>query len=312
MTNKESIAAALEYKAALLGKKTALYDASVAKFQKENPQFSEISNRLSACGARLALTALGGSEKAVAALKEEMTSLFEEKTRLLKEAGIEGIDYECKKCSDTGRVDGELCECVTEKAKELLIKSLSESAPLDKCTFSSFDLSYYTDEASKKRMTAILKKAKEYALNFNGETSENLLFMGNTGVGKTHLSLAIVGELISRGFDVLYGSAYNLFSDMESEHFSKHTNEKYENAVSCDLLVIDDLGGEFVSPYIQSLVYNIINTRLLCSKPTVINTNLTMRDMESRYTPRVASRLSGEYTAKMFLGNDIRQIKALS
>ena len=134
--------------------------------------------------------------------------------------------------------------------------------------------------------------------------------MGDTGLGKTHLTLAITYELLNQGFDVVYGAAYNLFSDMETEHFKLHTNERYTAAINCDLLVIDDLGGEFVSPYIQSLLYNIINTRDLANKPTIINTNLSMGEIAKRYTPRIASRLL-KYTDVDFIGNDIRQIKAI-
>ena len=159
-------------------------------------------------------------------------------------------------------------------------------------------------------MTAVLKLCREYVINFDKSSSPSLLFMGDTGLGKTHLTLAIVYELLNHGFNVIYGAAYNLFSDMESEHFDRHTNESYNAAITCDLLVIDDLGGEFVSPYIQSLFYNIINTRDLANLPTIINTNLAMGEIASRYTPRVASRLI-KYTAKKFIGNDIRQLKSL-
>ena len=182
-------------------------------------------------------------------------------------------------------------------------------------SFENFDLNFYKNEDvdganPRKRMTAILKLCREYVINFNPRSSESLLFMGDTGLGKTHLTISITYELLNRGFDVIYGSAYNLFSDMETEHFTDHTNTKYDAAINSDLLVIDDLGGEFVSPYIQSLLYNIINTRDLSGKPTIINTNLSMAEIANRYTPRVASRLI-KYTAKKFIGNDIRQIKAI-
>ena len=160
-------------------------------------------------------------------------------------------------------------------------------------------------------MSAVLALSKDFAENFSKSTRQNLLFMGNTGLGKTHLSLSIAGVVLEKGYDVIYGSAYNLFSKMESEHFGEHTNRFYEAVLGCDLLIIDDLGAEFVSPYIQTLVYNIVNTRILTGKPTIVNTNLSMKEIETRYTPRVASRFIGEYTAKAFMGNDVRQIKKM-
>ena len=138
------------------------------------------------------------------------------------------------------------------------------------------------------------------------------MFTGNTGLGKTHLSLSIVNELVKKDFDVLYSSAYNLFSKMENERFNLHTEDTYNYAISCDLLVIDDLGSEFVSPFIQTLIYNIVNTRILASKPVIINTNLEIDELETKYTARVSSRLLGNYVTKEFVGRDIRQIKSLS
>lgn len=311
MTKEESISLALKEKAEILAKKTARYEAEIKELSENMPRYRALSSELSALGARLALTALGGDMHALDSLREKMNAVSEEKAQLLKEAGIEDIKYDCPVCRDTGKVEGEICSCVKELAKKIQLEAFSKSAPFEKSTFDKFELSYYTDPAALKRMTGIMDLAQSFASEFSKKTSENLLFMGNTGLGKTHLSLAIAGEVIKKGYDVIYGSAYNLFSEMESEHFSEHTNERYENAVGCDLLVIDDLGGEFVSPYIQSLVYNIINTRLLSSKPTIINTNLSLKEIENRYTPRVASRLAGEYTAKMFLGSDVRQIKVL-
>ena len=312
MTLSESISAALAKKTELLKKETAEYDGKIEALLNENPEFSKTEGEISKNGAKLALCALVGNEKQLDELKTTLTALNEKKQEMLKTAGIDGIKYECEECRDTGYKDGRICDCIKKSAREIMLAGLSKSAPVYKCTLDNFDLSYYSDPTAKKRMTAILKLAREYVLGFKGKDDDNLLFMGNTGLGKTHISLGIAGELIAKGFDVVYGSAYNLFSKMESEHFSEHTNTKYEAAINCDLLLIDDLGGEFVSPYVLSLIYNIINTRILSSKPTVINTNLSMKEIENTYTPRVASRLIGDYTAKMFLGSDVRQLKALS
>ena len=108
--------------------------------------------------------------------------------------------------------------------------------PLAECRFESIDLNYYKNEDvdganARKRMTAILKLCREYVINFNPKSSESLLFMGDTGLGKTHLTLAITYELLNRGYDVIYGAAYNLFSDMETELFTGHTDNKYNAAI---------------------------------------------------------------------------------
>lgn len=315
MTREQSYKLALEKQEQVLKIKKAALETAIQNLQATNPEFAQVNARLANLGASLAITAISGDTKTLKALQDEMTALSGRRTEILNSANIGQIVYDCNKCNDTGYVNGKICDCIHTAAKQLLIQDLSSSLPLENCRFENFDLNYYQnteiDSANpRKRMTAILKLCREYVINFNPRTSESLLFMGDTGLGKTHLTLAITYELLNKGYNVIYGAAYNLFSDMESEHFDRHTNTQYNAAIECDLLVIDDLGGEFVSPYIQSLLYNIINTRDLAGKPTIINTNLSMAEIGSRYTPRVASRLI-KYTAKKFIGNDIRQIKAI-
>ena len=318
MLNKtEAYKKAFDIKEREKNKRLSLYLSQMERLENENESFREINQKLNMLGAKTAITALSGDTKTFEQLKSTITKLSEQKQEILDSADLASTKPDCDKCADTGYINGRICDCVKSIAKLLMIEDLSKSLPLKSSRFEDFSLEFYPEELPdgtnpKKRMTAILKLCKEYAINFDPKTSESLLFMGNTGIGKTHLSLAIVYELLNKGFDVIYGSAYNLFSAMENEHFNLRSDKSYTAAVECDLLVIDDLGGEFVSPYIQSLLYNIVNTRLLASRPTIISTNLSMAEIENRYTPRVSSRFLGGYTAKKFLGNDIRQIKAMN
>ncbi len=313
LNRKEAVAAVLTEKKRLLDLKLNEYENKIALLKSVDKEFADIENEQGTLGAAMALTALSGDGENLAVLKERLSSIAKKKAEILKKADIKPIEYACKKCLDTGYSDGKLCDCVKAAATELILADAEKSLPLTESRFENFDLNYYPERSGetfpKKRMTEILKLCREYTITFSPEASKNLLFMGNSGLGKTHLSLAIVHDLLKRGYDCIYGSAYNLLSAMESDHFETHTNTSYDAAVSCDLLVIDDLGSEFMSPYIQSCVYNLINTRLLSKKPTVISTNLSMKELEERYTPRITSRLIGNYTAKKFIGNDIRQIK---
>ncbi len=315
MTREQSYKLAFQNQKQALSYKTASYEKAIKNLTEQNTELAKINAQLSALGARLAITALSGDSTALSALQSEMSSLSARRAEILKADHICEIKHDCSLCRDTGYINGKICSCIHNAAKEILLNDMAASVPLNNCRFENFDLNYYqsTDDGAgnpKKRMTQILKLCREYTIGFSPSSSDSLLFMGNTGLGKTHLTLAIVYELINRGFNVIYGSSYNLFSEMETEHFKEHTNNAYNAAISCDLLVIDDLGGEFVSPYIQALLYNIINTRDLAGRPTIINTNLSMAEIADRYTPRVASRLT-QYVAKKFIGNDIRQLKAI-
>lgn len=311
MTRQEAIALSLEIKREAVNEKEKEKNRKMATLRAQSKEFCDIENSLKALGARLAVTALSGNAAQLKELKAEMQELSDKKACILKNADIKDTEYECKKCHDTGFVNGEYCDCIKQAADAVMLEDFYKNTQAKNCTFENFSISFYADERAKKRMTDILGLAKQFAENFNKETKENLLFMGNTGLGKTHLSLAVANKVIKKGFSVLYSPAYNLFSKIETEHFSQHTNTTYNSALETDLLIIDDLGGEFVSPYIQSVVYNIINSRLISHKPTIVNTNLAVADIEEKYTPRVASRLIGEYTAKTFLGQDIRILKKM-
>ena len=160
-------------------------------------------------------------------------------------------------------------------------------------------------------MTAILNINKNYANDFNPEKSENLLFMGGAGLGKTHLTLSIVNEVIKKGFMPFYASADNLFALLESEKFEREGKGNREAILNCDLLVIDDLGTEMVTQFTRAELYTLINTRILYGLPTIINTNLSIKELENLYTARVVSRLIGNYSAHKFVGIDIRQQKKM-
>jgi DNA replication protein DnaC len=134
---------------------------------------------------------------------------------------------------------------------------------------------------------------------------------GETGLGKTHLSLAIAGEVIEKGYTVLYNSAQNIFNELQKERFGKGDSDgRFEPMVlECDLLVIDDLGAEFSTQFTNAALYNIVNTRINASLPTIISTNLSLKELEERYTRRISSRLIGEYNTLYFIGGDVRQKK---
>lgn len=315
---EDTYAEALRQKQQLRERNRAAAEIMRAAAYEQLPRLGEIDRELAALGSQIALTAISGDSAGLETLKGRITALSEEKSGLLKKAQVKETKAECQKCGDTGYLpDGRLCSCVKTLAKKIFTERLSREMPLSECRFDNFNLNYYPDGSDgspnvRKKMTAILKLCREYVLHFSPESSPNLLFMGETGLGKTHLTLSIVSGVIEKGYDVIYGSAFNLLSQVEQEQFSgSGSKESYNAMLSCDLLVIDDLGTEFITPFAQTTIYNLINTRLLSKKPTIINTNLSMAEIENRYTERIASRLIGCYTARRFSGSDVRQLKAM-
>ena len=76
----------------------------------------------------------------------------------------------------------------------------------------------------------------------------------------------------------------------------------------CDLLILDDLGMEFDSPFYRACIYNLLNARLLEGRPTIISTNMTFANIQERYGDQIASRLVGGFEVLLCVGKDIRQL----
>ena len=231
-------------------------------------------------------------------------------------------DYTCKRCSDTGYYDENgrtlICTCLKQTLTECACEELNRHAPLRLSTFDSFKLDLYPDETDvnginpRHHMDRVVRFCKGYANNFTTQ-SKSLLMCGATGLGKTHLSLAIANEVIRRGYGVIYVSAPAIIAHYESRMRQRsETDELLDMATDCDLLIIDDLGTEFISQFSVSHIYNLINSRLLTRKPVIINTNFTMRELEKTYSNRLVSRLNGEAEKLNFFGRDIRILKKRS
>ncbi|MBQ6020108.1 MAG: ATP-binding protein [Clostridia bacterium] len=223
--------------------------------------------------------------------------------------------YFCSKCRDTGTRGGRTCECFETLLKQTAYRELCESSPLDLCSFDDFDLNYYSaddgnngSKSSRAIMESIYHYCRMYADDFSMD-SPNLLMYGGTGLGKTHLSLSIAGEVIDKGFAVIYDSCPNLTAKLDKEKFQRAEGDTEDTLMDCDLLIIDDLGAEFRNQFTVSALYNIINTRLLRRKPTIISTNLDIAGIQDIYQERIASRIIGDYELLRFVGRDIRQLK---
>ena len=239
-----------------------------------------------------------------------------ERRRLLSENGFapDYLDtrYNCKKCEDKGVRDGKVCECFKTLLRSIEYEKLCSKLPVDKCRFDNFKLDYYPDGAGispRKRMQSVYNYCREYAADF-GPHSPSLLLYGQTGLGKTHLSLAIAAKAVEKGYGVIYTSAQNLFNRLEREKFGRSDDCSTEQSIlGCDLLIIDDLGAEFSTQFTVSALYNIVNSRELEGKPTIISTNLDQEALRSTYSDRIASRILSNYESLYFEGMDVRQLK---
>lgn len=227
------------------------------------------------------------------------------------------VHYRCSLCNDEGYTDGGMCSCMHRLITAIATEELNKSADLPEADFAHFDLEYQRNVVIAgndcfRRTAENLEYCQNYAAGFSLR-SDNILMVGKTGVGKTHLSMAIAHEVIKLGYNVIYGSVINLLRMVESEHFgrSDSNDDTLKLLFECDLLVIDDLGTEFHTSFSETMLYNIINTRLNTGKPTIISTNLSKTELPSTYNERIISRLVCSYQILEFLGRDVRQMKRL-
>ena len=210
-----------------------------------------------------------------------------------------------------------MCSCLKKRLRAEAYKSLNALTPLSLSTFETFSLDYYSEQpeasgrSERGTMTRVLDVCMTYAQNFSLHSS-NLILMGGTGLGKTHLSLAIANTPLAKGFGVVYSSVNNIVAKLEREHFGREEeNDTSSLLLDCDLLILDDLGTEFRTAFSVAEIYNIVNTRQMAQRPTIISTNLTMKEIEERYTERFASRILGGYVRLSFCGRDVRLQKRM-
>lgn len=275
------------------------------------PALKELDDRLAACGPALIQVMMRKDRQALQALEAENRALQEKRRRLLEENGYRPDEdepaYTCPACKDSGYVGLKLCDCVRSRMAVELYTSTGLGKGLLGKTFDSFSLRYYTGE-DKRHMETVLTICRAYAEQFD-ETARPLLFLGKTGLGKTHLSAAIAMTVAQKGYDVLYETAQKLFDRYEAARFGRDNDRMTERYESCDLLLIDDLGTECASQYTSATFFNLLNTRLLNGQPIIINTNLSRAALEKTYGERALSRMLGDFRVLKFVGTDVRMQK---
>ena len=289
------------------------------------PRLRQIDAELRSTMSRIITSALRrGTDpaSAIAVLRDENLSLQAEKRELLAKLGLpeNALDETpaCPLCGDTGYRDGRMCRCLRSYCAREQQRELSRMLDLGSQSFDTFDLSWYSDrlepgqrKSARQHMEEkVYNSCAEYASHF-GKRPENLLLFGAPGLGKTHLSAAIAREVSERGFSVVYDTAGHIFGQFEQQKFGREeeADDHVERVLSCDLLILDDLGSEMTTAFVQSALYQIINTRLMERRSTIISTNLTPEGIAQRYSPQIASRIEGEYTLLPFVGEDIRRLK---
>lgn len=257
----------------------------------------------------------------LSALRERQQYLQHRRKTLLLEHGFAedelSMRYMCDNCQDTGVQGNRTCECYQRSLVMRAFEKSNLSQQLRNQSFKTFDLSLYSDQPDpqfgvvpRSNMQRILEICQNFIRDFE-HTDKNLLFWGESGLGKTFLSTCIAKELIKKGFSVIYETTYQIVSLLEDYKFKRSSDmdelkTQTDRLYDSDLLILDDLGAEFSTAYTNAALFDILNSRLITNKKTIINTNLNLKELSERYSERVISRIFGSYQALQFIGEDLR------
>ena len=296
------------------------------------PRLQEIENELNSAAINTAKSILSGGSQSIETLTHEVEKLKKEKENIFRENNISSDflepHYECNICKDTGYIQNgtsasTICSCLKQKLLDISYNK-SNISNIKKENFDTFNPNIFSDKpepekykinfSPRQNILSIKEKCIEFIDNFENPDYHNLLFTGNTGLGKTFMSNCIANELIKRGKNVFYQTAPVLLETVIDNKFNKYKTSTqdnfYKNVLETDLLIIDDLGTESLNSMKLSELFTILNTRLLNLNnkitKTIISTNLNINSFFRNYEERIGSRIAGFYDIYYFFGDDLR------
>ena len=315
-----------QYESILKGyEQTRDYNRRLSEERREKvyrllPAYQELENSIISISVSQAKLMLNGDDSALDSLRATLAEISSQKKALLASASLpadylEPI-YDCCSCHDTGYIIGndgtkEKCSCFHRQEIALLYEQSNIQEMIAKENFSTLSYEYYQGE-DLSRFQRCVDICRNFVQNFK-QDYHNLFFYGTVGTGKSFLSGCVAQEILQSGHSVIYLSSSGLFDTLARYSFDIKSKETlynfYKDIYNCDLVIIDDLGTEVTNTFVTSQLFSLLNERHLAKKSTIISTNLSLEELRDRYSDRVFSRITSNYSICKLTGPDIRMYK---
>ena len=219
----------------------------------------------------------------------------------------------CPLCSDTGWRSSETgdavepCECRTQTRLERALAAAQIPLRYQVCAFTNFELYPPRGGPRNESLWKAFGVVQQYLADYPLVDGKGMLLTGDTGVGKTHLAVALLKGLIEKGAETLFLDYQELLKRIQSSYNPRALTAEREvirPVLETEVVVIDDLGANRISDWVEDTIHYMLNHRYNEKKTTLLTANLSREGLsgapgsrvvratfEERLGPRVASRL---------------------
>lgn len=215
----------------------------------------------------------------------------------------------CEKCHGTGWeiiVEGNIsrarrCPCSKVTEGDRIFAAAKIPPKYVACDFDNYVPQNATGQAIAKNMA--MAYALDYPLLDDTFHARGLLFVGGVGRGKTHLAVAVLKTLLKKGFSCLFVDFHELLADIRGSYDTVSQTSEYEilkPVIHVEVLLMDDLGSQRMTDWMQDTVFHIINLRYGQNRPTIITTNLGLEPVKSQSEESLQDRLGQRVVSRLY------------